>query len=88
MRNDSGLHGELWRHNGRNAEHGGNVPSLVVVAADAPREALIGFWMAGDGEHLNVTLPSDFSPENLFDGHRLDVRGIAAVNGFDGFTQF
>ena len=88
MRDDSGFDGKFWSHNRRNAENGGNIPIFTVVRANTPSEALLGLWMACDGEHLHVTLPSYLAPENLFDRHSLNVRGVAAVNGFDRFAEF
>lgn len=88
VRGDSGLYGKLWRHHGWHTQHGGHVPSLVIVAPDAPREALFGFCVANHVEDLNVALPRDFASENLFDRHRGRMRGIAAVDGFDRLAQF
>ncbi len=87
MRGDSGFDGQLWRYHGRNAENGGHIPSLIVAATDAPSEALLGLGVPGHVEHLNVTLPRYFTPENLFNGHRGDMlHAIAAVSGRDALA--
>ena len=69
VRGDSGFDSEFRRIDGRDAEHSSNVPSLVIFAPDSPCEASIGSWMAEDDEHLNVTLPSDLTFENLHHRH-------------------
>ena len=87
MGNDSGFDRQLWRDDGRNAENGGHIPTLVIVAPDAPREALLGLGTARAREHFHVTLPCHFAPENLFNGYRFKVRGVAAMDGFNRLAK-
>ena len=87
VRDDSSFDRQLGGNDGRNAEHGGHVPTFVIVAPHTPRKALLRLGVSRNGEYLNVTLPSNFTPENLFHGHCLNVRSVAAMDGFDRFAQ-
>lgn len=88
VRGDSGFDGQFWRHDGRDSKHGCYIPSLVVVATDAPCETVLCPGVATYGKNLNVSLPRHFAAEHLFNWHRFKVRGVAAMNGFDRLAQF
>lgn len=88
VRDDSGLHGQLGGNNRRHTENGGHVPAFAVVTSNTPRETLLRLGVTRNIEDLNGTLPRDLVTENLFNGHRLNVRRVAAMDGFDRLAQF
>ncbi len=81
---DSGLYGGFWRGYGRNSKHCGHIPSLVVVASDAPRITLASFGVSGEGERFDITFPSCLTLEDFSNRHGCQPNSRRAMHVSDG----
>jgi len=60
-------------------------PLVATLNWRRPRIGARGLWMAVQVEDVHYAFPHRLTLERLFDRHRLDKRGRAAVLGFDDF---